>query len=173
MTKGGSIDAVAETITNNVRSTIIKERLSDPAYYDRMSALLAEIIADLKAKRIEYAEYLKRIAELAKQVQTGQSDNTPEALNTPGLRALYHNLRQEGMRTADRVAEQSGLYPESTDPDVDLAQKIDRTVKTVRPDGWRGIQAREQVIKAALYNVLPDVDEVERIFLVIKAQSEY
>jgi type I restriction enzyme R subunit len=31
--------AVAETIENNVRSTIIKERLNDPAYYEKMSAL--------------------------------------------------------------------------------------------------------------------------------------
>ena len=34
-------------------------------------------------------------------------------------------------------------------------------------------QAREQVIKAALYEVLLDEAEVERIFLIIKAQGEY
>ena len=32
--------AVAETIANNVRSKIIKEHLSDPAFYDKMSALV-------------------------------------------------------------------------------------------------------------------------------------
>ena len=46
-------------------------------------------------------------------------------------------------------------------------------MKRTRPDAWRGIQAREQVIKAALYGVLQDVAEVERIFLIIKAQKEY
>ena len=45
----GNKDAIAETIENNVRSKIIKEHLNDPAYYDRMSTLLEEIIADLKA----------------------------------------------------------------------------------------------------------------------------
>jgi type I restriction enzyme R subunit len=54
-----------------------------------------------------------------------------------------------------------------------LALRIDETVKKTRPDGWRGIQAREQVIKAALYGLLQDVAEVERIFLIIKAQREY
>ena len=39
--------------------------------------------------------------------------------------------------------------------------------------GWRGVQAREQVIKAAIYGVLQDMAEVERIFLIIKAQAEY
>ena len=42
-----------------------------------------------------------------------------------------------------------------------------------RSDGWRGVQAREQVIKAALYDILRDEAEVERIFLIIKAQREY
>ncbi len=144
-------EAVAETIENNVRSKIIKEHLNDPAYYEKMSALLDEIIAARKAKAIEYEEYLKRIAELAKKVEAGQADETPEQLNTPGRRALYNNLNQN----------------------EELAVKIDEVVKRVRPDGWRGIQAREQVIKATLYGVLQDEAEVERIFLIIKQQKEY
>ena len=54
-----------------------------------------------------------------------------------------------------------------------LSLRIDETVRKTRPDAWRGVQAREQVIKAALYGVLQDVAEVERIFLIIKAQKEY
>jgi type I restriction enzyme R subunit len=56
---------------------------------------------------------------------------------------------------------------------LNLALTIDETVKQVRPDGWRGVQARERVIKAALYGILQDVAEVERVFLIIKAQKEY
>ena len=41
------------------------------------------------------------------------------------------------------------------------------------PADWRGVQPREQTIKQALYEILGDRDEVERIFLVIKAQAEY
>ncbi len=144
-------DAIAETIANNVRSKIIKEQLNDPAFYGNMSVLLNEIIADLRAKRIDYEEYLKRIGELAKHVQTGKSEDTPARLDTPGKRALYNNLGK----------------------DEDAALKIDAAVKKVRPDGWRGNQPREQVIKGALYEVLQDIDEVERIFLIIKAQKEY
>jgi type I restriction enzyme R subunit len=60
----GNTTAIAETIENNVRSKIIKEHLNDPAYYEKMSTLLDEIIAARKAKAIEYEEYLKRIADL-------------------------------------------------------------------------------------------------------------
>ena len=142
-------EAVAETIENNVRSKIIKEHLNDPAYYEKMSALLDEIIAARKAKAIEYEEYLKQIAALAKRVEAGQGDETPPSLNTPGKRALYNNLHQNEA----------------------LALKIDEAVKQFRPDDWRGVQSREQVIKAALYQVLPDKAEVERIFLIIFAQK--
>ena len=46
--------------------------------------LLDEIIVARKAKAIEYEEYLKRIAELAKRVESGQADDMPEKLDTPG-----------------------------------------------------------------------------------------
>jgi type I restriction enzyme, R subunit len=44
----------------------------------------------------------------------------------------------------------------------------------VRPNAFRGNQAKENVIKAALFPLLGnDRAEVERIFLIIKAQAEY
>jgi type I restriction enzyme R subunit len=57
--------------------------------------------------------------------------------------------------------------------DLALALRIDEVVKRVRPDGWRGVQAREQVVKRGLYDELKDEAEVERIFLIIKQQREY
>src|SRR5207237_5920923 len=49
----GNRTAIAETIENNVRRKIIKEHLNDPAYYERMSAALDEIIAARKARASE------------------------------------------------------------------------------------------------------------------------
>jgi len=144
-------EAVAEIIENNVRRKIIKEELTDPAFFDKMSKLLKDIIDLRKAKAIEYEEYLKRIAELAVQVQEGKGSDTPKSLNSPGKRALYNNLDQNEA----------------------LALEIDAKIKQVRPDDWRGIQARENVIKAGLYAILQDMDEVECIFRIIKEQKEY
>lgn len=150
--------------------------LNDPAYYETMSALLDEIIAARKAKAIEYEHYLKRIATLAKQVEAGQAEDTPEALKkSPALRALYNNLKkmQGASLEGDRAAEAQAEYQTVGDPTLRLALKIDVAVKRGRPDSWRGVQAREQVIKRALYDVLRDEADVERIFLIIKAQKEY
>lgn len=171
----GNRDAIAETIENNVRRKIIKEHLSDPAYYERMSALLDEIIALRKAKAIEYEEYLRRVAALAQRVAAGQEEDTPELLkSSPALRALYNHLQTIGVAaTAADVAEGRVEYTATGDPVLDLAVRIDYEVKRVRPDGWRGVRAREQVIKAALFEVLRDEAGVERIFPIIEAQGEY
>ena len=172
----GNKNAIAETIENNVRSTIIKEHLHDPAYYEKMSALLDEIIAARKAKAIEYEDYLRRIAALARQVEAGQADDTPEALKkSPALRALYNNLKQHAARPEGLagVAEERAEYIVRDDPVLHLALQIDATVKRVRPDDWRGVEPRERVIKRALFGILQDVAEVERLFLIIKAQKEY
>ena len=169
----GNKNAVAETIENNVRSKIIKEHLNDPAYYEKMSALLDEIIASRKAKAIEYEEYLKMIADLVKQVEAGHDDNILEVLKTsPALRALYNNLQNHGKNPVD-LAKESGEYIVPSDPVLDLALKLDEAVKQVRSDDWRGIEPRERGIKQALYDILHDIAEVERIFIIIKAQKEY
>ena len=143
--------AVQETIEGNFRRTIINERANDPAFYERMSQVLDEIIRFRKQQAEAYEEYLRRIADLARQLQQQTADTTPSELDSPGKRALWSNLNG----------------------DLELALHIDRTVRQVRPDDWKGVQAKEQVIKAALFGLLQDTAEVERLFAVLVAQPEY
>ena len=167
-----SKEAIAETIENNVRKKIIKEHLIDPAFFEEMSKLLAEIIKERKANAISYEEYLKRIAELAKQVNEGKSEETPEVLKTPAQRALYNNLGK----------------------DENLAMQVDEAVKSVKRDGWRGNLAKEREIKAEIYKILSNYqkinendlvsedlvefgnktkNDVEYVFKIIREQKEY
>ena len=130
-------------------------------------------------KALEYKEYLKRIAELAQRVDAGLAEDAPEPLKrSPALRALYNNLKAGGGEPGQPAVVAQAIravaeYDGHGDPVLDLALRLDEAVKRVRPDGWRRVQAREAVIKQALYNVLEDIDEVERIFPSIKAQDEY
>jgi type I restriction enzyme R subunit len=153
MPKGikGSKQAVAETIENNVRQKIIRENLIDPAFYGEMSTLLDEVIKERKANAISYEEYLKKIAELAAQVMQGKKDTTPTILKTPALRALYHNL----------------------DSNEDLALKLHGNIMERKPNGWRGIDTRERTVKQAIYEILGNVEDTERIFEIVKKQTEY
>lgn len=116
-----------------------------------MSKLLAAIIKERKEGAIAYEEYLKKIAALAKSVSEGKTDDTPERLNTPALRALYNNLSK----------------------DEALAVACDEAVRFARKADWKGNLQKEMEVKAALYKVLKDENEVERIFLIVKEQSEY
>jgi type I restriction enzyme R subunit len=168
--------AIAETIENNVRRKIIKEHLNDPAFYEKMSVLLDEIIVARKEQAIEYEEYLKQIAELVKQVEAGHANTLPSVLNSNGKRALYNNLKSDAMETIAAnfiLREKLPEYIGPHDPYVAIALKIDEAVKSNRPDGWRGVQSREQIVKQAIYSVIGNIEETERLFLIIKARSEY
>ena len=146
-----SKEAVAETIENNVRVKIIKDHLIDPAYFDEMSKLLGEIVRERKTNAINYEEYLKKIAELAKRVTNSIRPDLPEEIKTNAQRALYHNLGEN----------------------EELALLMDKAVKYSRSADWRGNIPAERTIKQSMYGVLKDKDEVERIFPIVKEQNEY
>jgi type I restriction enzyme R subunit len=116
-----------------------------------MSKLLDEIINARKAKALAYEEYLTQIAKLVDTVQAGQEGDRPASIKTEGQRALYNNLNAN----------------------ADLAARIDARVKQVRPADWRGVHSREQDVKKAIYEIVKDEAETERIFAVIYHQREY
>jgi type I restriction enzyme R subunit len=148
----GSKQSVAETIENNVRQKIIKDHLIDPAFFEEMSTLLNAVIKERRDNAISYEEYLKKIADLALKVQTGKTSATPDAIRTPAQRALYNNLEKNEA----------------------LAITVHNKIIEVKPDNWRDNGGpREQIVKAALYSILQDFGEVERLFTIIKQQSEY
>jgi type I restriction enzyme R subunit len=166
----GNKESIAETIENNVRSKILKEQLTDPAYFAKMSALLDEIIRLRKEKAIEYEDYLARIADVAKKVSAGKADDTPAQLKTTGQLALYNNLKDQA--TISAVQDLSGpLLP--ADQALDRALQLDSAIKSRRPDGWRGVLAKEQMVKQAMFDVLQDINEVNRLFPIVFAQKEY
>lgn len=75
----------------------------------------------------------------------------PASIKTEGQRALYNNL----------------------DHNADLATQNDQKIKRVRPADWRGVHAREQGIKAAIYEIVRDEKKTEAIFAIIFHQREY
>jgi type I restriction enzyme R subunit len=146
----GSKEAIAETIENNVRQKIIRDHLIDPAFFEEMSKLLDEIIKERKNNAIEYEEYLKRIKALIDNL-AGVNPNTPNEIKTPAQKALYNNLNKNEL----------------------LAIAIHKKVMEIKPDGWKGNDTKELTVKAGLYEILKDEDEVERIFNIVKQQVEY
>ena len=75
----------------------------------------------------------------------------PTAMASKGMRALYNNLEQN----------------------EELVIKIDVALKAQSPANWRGNKAKENIVKNELYQILQDIEEVERIFEIVKEQAEY
>ena len=140
-----------------------------------MSILLKEILDDLSAKRIDYEKFLKKIADIAKQVQVGAADDTPEALKrSPGLRALYNQLREEFTVPSDNPAEPAGPYAGATSESaLQVAMQLDSVIKSKRPNGWRGVQSKERTIKGLINEVVLNPERVERLYGIVFAQREY
>ncbi|MCY1166713.1 type I site-specific deoxyribonuclease, HsdR family [compost metagenome] len=166
----GNKESIAETIENNVRSKILKEQLTDPAYFAKMSALLGEIIRLRKEKAIEYEDYLARIADVAKKVSAGKADDAPVQLKTSGQLALYNNLKDH---VATDVAQEPVAPYAGKTVALETALRLDTAIKTKRPDSWRGVVAKEQMVKQAMFEVLQDIKEVNRLFPIVFAQKEY
>lgn len=144
-------EAMAETIENNVRTKIVKEQLTDPVFFDKMSLLLSEIIKQRKANAIDYEEYLKQIAILAQQVQDGKTSDTPKELDSPAKVVLYHHFEK----------------------DIDKAMIVHEAVTKYAPSGWKGDSAKENKIKEEIFKRLNDFEETVKVFEVIKEQNEY
>ncbi len=144
-------ETIAETIENNVRSKIIKDQLSNPVFFENMSALLQELIKLRREKAISYEEYLQRVAEIAQQTQLGETDTTPRQINSPAKRALYYSLENDEV----------------------LALACDEAVRYAKKADWKGNPQKENEIKKALYGTLNDVKKVNAIFDVVKEQKEY
>ncbi len=55
----------------------------------------------------------------------------------------------------------------------DLALTVNDAIILHKGDGWRGNQAKENIIKQAIYNILGNNDDVENIFAIVKQQRDY
>ena len=148
-------DAMAETIENNVRKTIVDENPVNPKYYEQMSVLLDELIELRRQKALDYQEYLEQIRDLARKVKSPGSNSQhqyPGSIDTSAKRALYDNL----------------------DRDEVLATRIDTAVRYTKKADWVGDRFKERELANAIreesagYKV-----DIPNLMELIKAQKDY
>ena len=152
-------ESMSEAIESNLRKVIIEERPTNPAYFDKMSVLLDEIIKLRKLKAQEYKEYLKKIVELARQVKRsgqGASSPYPSSVNTEGKQALYDNLEK----------------------DEKLAIAVDEKIRYNKKDDWRDNKFKQKKVLNAIKEALKenghsDQEKAQAIFDLIKNRTDY
>jgi type I restriction enzyme R subunit len=146
-------EAVAETITNNMRKVIVDERAMNPKYYDKMSQLLDALIDQHRKGALEYRAYLEQLIAQAQQLGKRESDT------------VYSAWADNG---AKRALVDFGF------PSEDVAMKVDGAVVNSKPDHWIGNLMKEKKVKRALRKVLPGgYGRLDELFELVKARDEY
>lgn len=146
-------ESAAEKIENNIRRKIVDQINVNPAYYNKMSEVLDQLIEERKKGLIEYAELLKKYVELAKKVDSMDAgEDYPDSVkDSSAKRAIYDNCGQN----------------------EELASRIyDAVVQNMQAD-FRNNPVKINKIKRALSEVLKDDAEVERVYELINKQSEF
>jgi len=148
---------VAETVENHIRRVVNYEYQANPEYYKKMSEILDNLVEQRKQERISYAEYLKKVSELAKQVKRVEetiSIEIPDVVkNKKGFVALYENLGQN----------------------KDLALALDIAITTGKQNKYKENPMKIKGVKMIIRNTLgldSINDEVERIYKIVEANYD-
>jgi type I restriction enzyme R subunit len=130
----GTPAAKADMIAYQTNKTIHELWEQDPAYYKRFSELLEETIAAYRAQRLSDAEYLRKVREITKSVQTHSGDDVPEPVRyNADAQALYRLVRD----TLKPYSKGDGDSLKEAEAALDIDRIIDerRTVNWTRnPD---------------------------------------
>jgi type I restriction enzyme R subunit len=162
-----SRNAIAETIINNVRKTIIRDQLNDPRFYAQMSTLLEELVRQSRADAAAYEAFLQRAEELVITMAKKSTGNYPVSLGGhPEAIVLFNNLGTLPSKTF--------VCPVDEDGKAQLALDLDRAMRQKAPADWKGDEIREREVINALYPIMSKDREATRaIFDIIKNQSSY
>ena len=148
-------EAMAETIENNMRKTIIDENPVNPKYYERMSELLDAIIEERRNQVISYQEYLEKIKALARKVVKPQGDTKnpyPSSIDTQAKRALFDNLSSNEI----------------------LANRIDVAIRYTKKADWVGDRFKEREVANAIRQELEGYDvDLTAVLELAKNQRDY
>jgi len=150
---GNNKEAAAEAIENNIRKKIVEKILINPKYYEKMSAILDELIKMRHKDAVEYEKFLEKYIELVKKTENPETNpDYPETIkHSCALRAFYDNFGE----------------------DEDLAIALDQAVRDSKQDGFREYDVKQRRIKKALFEILKDETKVESVFDIVVEQKEY
>lgn len=170
-----SRDSIAEGIINNVRKTIIRDRLTDPRFYDQMSKLLDDLIKQKRDDTEAYEEFLRNAEVLVKKLANGQSDAAvPQALQgNREATVLYNNLINILQADVEEL-QAAEPRPEYGDERAQMALRLDIAIKAQAPAGWRGDQVKESVVLNTIHRTLGKGREATlAVFDIVKNQAGY
>lgn len=170
-----SRNSIAEGIINNIRKTIIRDRLTDPRFYDQMSKLLEDLIKQKSEDTQAYEEFLRNAELLVRKLSEGQSLNGLP-IQLQGNReatTLYNNLTEilAGEKVANGITESAKEYG---DEPLQLALRLDSLIREHANSDWKNDEARVREVQNIIHRTLGKSREVTiAVFDLIKNQPGY
>jgi len=158
---------IAEAVINNIRSTIIRDQLTDPRFYEEMSLLLDDLIKQSREDAAAYEEFLKQAEALVQKIGKKNTGTHPSTLDG----------HQEAIVLFNNLADISGTTfhcPTDEEAKAQLALDLDTAMREKAPSGWKGDNARESQVLNALFLIMArDGEATQAIFEIIKNQPGY
>ena len=158
-----------------MRKTIIRDRLTDPRFYDEMSKLLNDLIKQKRDDTEAYEEFLKNAEVLVRKLVKGQSDTgVPSALQgNREATTLYNNfmrLVSSGLDNHEIAEDKSA----DGDEQLQLVLKLDALIKAEAPAAWKGDEVKERVVQNLIHRTLGKGREATlAVFELVKNQPGY
>lgn len=150
--------SVAEVLAANMRKMIISERPNNPAYFDKMSELLNQLLQEQKSGKIQYKELIEKLIDKLKEARSTVKKRYPDTIDTKGKQALYDNLGE----------------------DEDLASRVHEAILYKALDGFRDMDSSGQRKMRALRKVVEESlrgsgqeDKIDDIMQLAIAHKEY
>ena len=149
--------SVAEILAANMRKMIISERPNNPAYFDKMSELLNQLLQEQKDGKLQYKELISRLIDKLKEARSTVKAKYPASIDTKGKQSLYDNLGN----------------------DEALTLRVHDTIKANARDGFRDMDGsgmkKMRALRRAVEGVLQgfEADKIDDVMQIIVAQKEY
>ena len=164
-------NARADAILSATTAVITEKRESNPAYYDRLSKRIAEIIEEYKEKRLSEEEKLKHAKEIREMLLKEEGEETrnyPESIRkNTHARAFYDNLQERFSKAMNNVDERIMVAEESSYGNRPQEDLLTRTVLKItaifeeaskKPD-WKNNSDMRNKIEGQIEDILWDIED--------------
>ena len=141
--------AKADFISSRMKKTCTEKMDEDPVLFDALSKMIEDAIAAYLSGRISEGQYLERMLEIWKELQSNDSSNVPPVLKGKADALAYYRLILKALESADGVDAGSDLKSIA----ANLAIQADEAIDRHKVRDWK----RKEDIKNAMTNDLEDL----------------
>ncbi len=145
--------AKADTIASRTQKTVTERMDEDPAFYEKFSKLLSEVIEAWRKKRLSDAEYLAKVKEIAERVRTRTGDDVPERVGYSDTAKAFYGYVRDALRV------HQGDDPTCSELAAELAVEMHGIVEKQAIVNWTANLDVQNRMKTEIEDLLFNIQE--------------